>query len=361
MHDDGLPGSRHAGTGSRAARVDSPSPAIPAAGETADRAGSCNTPPRDKFVPPAVGVLAAGVDTLKLVSYVGDDRSVRAIEGLGTRSAAGGARQVMAAIPDARVFFYPATSLLGIEGHPGGEGALASGDDLAGWAEDVRELLYEQGLRLDDRLMVARCDAAVNVSTVPADGAAILAGAAAVVPPRLKVDTWRSRAGLETVYYARPGGSKVARLYDWGVAHDPRGIPRHTNLRAEDQRRADRPSRREDVRHLSTESVRHAFRERFGALAKATEGVTVASVPVLIDKLGVLVEQGGMTWAQAERAIGYVMLTRSGAAPVSRKTTWRRQTELRELGLVVAEGELAPVEVNLGEVYERIAEEGAWA
>jgi hypothetical protein len=327
-------------------------------------AGRCNTPPPAKSG--RTIVRGGGIDTLKIASYVADDRSLRALRqpGLTARPAKGGAELVGRAdgepwpLPGVRALFYPASSLLAIEGHPSGErGTLASPDDVPGWCDELREILALQGFRLDDRVGVSRCDAAVDVTTTPSYGRAVLAGVAAIVPPRMKLDTHRSVAGIETVYYETARGRKLARWYDSGVKYGT--SERLTSLRAEDQRRYDRQARRLDARTLTTRDVRDAFRTRWGALQKATKGVTVATSPVLVDKLGVAVELGELRFGKAARLLGAIELLRSGARAPER-TLRRVRSELRDAGLVQLEGELEPVELDVGELVERVCDEAVW-
>jgi len=313
-----------------------------------------------------LSVADAGIDTAKVSSYVAHDRSIRAmLEGQPTRNAGGGAVLVLGddgskdwPVAGARTLFYPRFSLLAVEGHPSGaRGALAAPDDVPGWCEDLRTAFADRGVTVDDRLGAARLDAAVTIRTEPRDGAAILSGVAAIVPPRVKLETFRDRDAIETVYYVTEKGRKLARCYDSG--HHYGTAERLSTIRFEDQRTYDRPSRRFDVRTVTTANVREAFRDRWGALAKATEGVSVSSVPVTVDRLGVMYETGAVTWAQAERAVGATLLLRSGCRPHD-KTLQRRRRELRELGVVLLEGELEPVDVHLGEVLERVCDEAVW-
>jgi hypothetical protein len=177
------------------------------------------------------------------------------------------------------------------------------------------------------------------------------------VPPRLKVETYRSQRAIETVYYVTERGAKRARWYDSATAYET-AAPL-TTIRAEDQRRYDRPARRLDARTVTTANVRHAFRERWSVLSRATRGVTVATLPVLVDKLGVMVEQDELTIARAEQAVGFTVLAGSGLA-FPERTARRRRRMLRELGLVQLEGELEPVEVDMGAAVDAICDGAVW-
>lgn len=340
------------------------------------KAGRCNTPPGCTDATP----FEAGIDTAKVVGRLVDDRSLRALQqpGLTSRPGKGGALLIEARPPDAwrgdpderpdcpawpapacTVLFYPASSLLAVEGHPSRDrGVLASANDVAGWAADLREVFADAGILWPADLGLARLDAAVTAECDRSHGAALLSGVAAVQPPRGKLEVFRGREGVETVYQVTERGRKLARAYDSGHAYGT--AERFAKVRLEDQRRADRPGRRLDPRAVNTETTRQAFSERWAPWVNATKGVTVASVSVLTDKLGVMVEAGAIEYGEAERLLGYINLTRSGLGP-NRNLDWRRRRSLGDVGLVVAEGDLRPVEVALGEMVERFVDEAVWA
>jgi hypothetical protein len=89
------------------------------------------------------------------------------------------------------------------------------------------------------------------------------------------------------------------------------------------------------------------------------KGVRVASLPVLTNTLAGQLASGDLTRAQAERMIGFVHLESAGA-PCERRTWYRRRRELRELGLVVADGFFEPVEVDVAAVLEAALDSPAW-
>lgn len=80
---------------------------------------------------------------------------------------------------------------------------------------------------------------------------------------------------------------------------------------------------------------------------------------VLADKLADLVDGGDLTARQAEGLAGYLVLAKRGVT-VSRSATYRRRAKLRELGLVVADGALEEVEVDLHQVLDRALDGAAW-
>jgi hypothetical protein len=149
----------------------------------------------------------------------------------------------------------------------------------------------------------------------------------------------------------------LGRFYDKG--YESGAAARGTLLRLEDQRRWPRASRR-DVTELTGDYVRGQFQRRFYPLWKASKGVTVGGVLVLAQKLLELQEAGDVTPRQAERLAGFLVLEQAQASRVSRATTFRRQAEVGELGLVLADGVLEEVEVDLHAVMEEALDGAVW-
>jgi hypothetical protein len=333
------------------------------------RRASSNSPPSVKTGGFGGEAFEAGVDTLALSGALRDEASVLAIKqpGLVHHRVKSDCWRVQGPEswglwpgPSARLFYFERSQLLRIEGHPSGvSGLLASPDDIPGYAEALLESLAAVGVRVREPIGVARCDGTVTLAyDRPLDGLAVLAGVAAIKPPRLKINAHRGDV-LETVYYETATGRKRARWYDSGRKHETAAPG--LNIRAEDQRLYDRSSRRLDARKVTTANVRQAFRDRFVTLAKATEGVTVAGVPVIVEKVARRVRQGSCTTSRAEKAIAFSLLSRAGCGDVyATRTAERRRALLREEGLVLLEGELAPVEVDLGAVLEAALDRGVW-
>jgi len=88
-------------------------------------------------------------------------------------------------------------------------------------------------------------------------------------------------------------------------------------------------------------------------------GVRVASLPVLTENVADQLRSGEITRSQAERIIGFLHLETAGA-PCGRRTWYRRRRELRERGLVVADGFFERVDVDLADVLEAALESPAW-
>jgi hypothetical protein len=189
-----------------------------------------------------------------------------------------------------------------------------------------------------------------------------LAGVAAVATtaPRSQAEVRFAKDGtgaVETVYLRGYSGVKIlGRWYDKGLESGM--APRGERVRAEDQRRYPKGHRR-GIHELEGAYVRSKFQQRFYPLWQATKGVTVGGVVVLHDRLADLVVEGEISARQAEQLAGYVALQKRGVSQ-KRSTTYNRRKQLRELGLVVADGCLEEVEVDLHEVLEEALESPSW-
>jgi hypothetical protein len=93
-------------------------------------------------------------------------------------------------------------------------------------------------------------------------------------------------------------------------------------------------------------------------MRKAVDGVKAASFPVVAQAIADEVKYGYRTHREAERLIGTAVLLHGGAAEaIPRSSRYRRLSELREAGFVVAEDFMEPVEVDLGGELEAALEE----
>lgn len=315
------------------------------------------------------------------------------------------------------VGWHEGSGLMWAEGHPGAlcglEGLCAPKllpDALAGLEEALREALVPvpygravvdlYGDRHDGAGGVRRCDATVDWRAPDAAvGLAVLAGVAAVAAsaPRAQAEVRFCKDGsgtIETVYLRGMGGVKVlGRWYDKGLQAGT--APRGELLRIEDQRRYPFGHRREVVELADGEYVRQSFAQRFYPLWQASKGVTVAGQVVLLDKLAEAVKACGdecpdcgagpgrqcghnrISEAKADRLAGWLLLSsrRDGKRLVvdggklasremmlSAATARRRRAELRDLGLVVADGLTIwqEVEVDLHAVIEEALETDRW-
>jgi hypothetical protein len=279
-----------------------------------------------------------------------------------------------------RVGWIRANGLLYAEGHPAADG-LCRPAELPAAFQRLEAALLQSGVpvppgrSVDDCFPlpyagrepgfagVRRVDATVDLAmSSMSEGLAVLAGVAAMatVAPRSQAEVRYAKDGsgsVETVYFRGLSGVKIlGRWYDKGL--EACSAPRGRLVRAEDQRRFPRGSRR-GVGEFTPEYVRSKFQERFYPLWRASKGVTVAGPLVLTDKMVDLVEGGEISVAKAHRLAGFVVLAKHGIRQPAR-TARRYRSELRELGLVVADGAMEEVEVDLHEVLEQALDGPSW-
>jgi len=311
----------------------------------------------------------------------------------------------LAPLPGYRVGWNSGASMLWAEGHPL-DGGLCSPDALpAAFASLVGDLLaagvpvpgglsrdefYVGGLgdlddyrgrRHDGFVGVRRVDSTVDLRfDSPGEGLAALAGVGAVVAHgaghaqlRYGVD-----GGLETIYlHGRGGRTILGRWYDKGL--EAGSAPRGTLIRPEDQRRYVKETRR-DVPELTSRYVRDQFQRRFVSLYKASKGVKVTGPIGIADRLAGMIEAKEITARKAEQLAGYAVMRAASRGRVrslpqdefgrvdleqdsgyaSRTTDWRRRADLTNYGLVLADGVLDEVEVDLESVLERCLDSAAW-
>jgi hypothetical protein len=328
-----------------------------------------------------VEVMRAGIDTAGLCWYVPVD------------SPAGLALDEMASVPTKRGYLLPdsvggqrvgwnrGAGMLWTEGHPSPEGLCAAADFPASREELVKAMvdhgipvppgvsadLWELGddLATPNRQAgfagVRRLDTTLDLCCPPAEGLAVLAGVAAVArdAARVKAQVRYSEdgTGVETVYFHGPAGRKVlSRWYDKG--REAGIAPPGGLVRPEDQRWYAKGMRRE-VEEFSPTYVRGNFQRKHAALYKASKGVIVAGPIVLAQKLAEHVEQGELSAPQAHDLAGFLLMD-AVRVPGSRATAARRRAAIRELGLVLADGVLQEVEVNLHDVLEQCMDASAW-
>jgi hypothetical protein len=280
-----------------------------------------------------------------------------------------------------RVGWFPGSGLLFAEGHPDQDG-LCRSDALPAAAAAVREGLCDRGVippswRLwslvgPDGPRVAtggvgfggirRLDSTVDLSfESPAEGLAALAGVAALSLPRVKTQVIREVGGrrVETVYFRGSSGKRVlARWYDKGVESGSAG--RGLHVRPEDQRRFPKEARLDLAAVASSTYVRDAFVRRFSPLWRAAKGVKVAGVIELAQRLAEMQDEGLISPGEAKRIAGHLVLDAADAQRQSRSQCYKDRADARKHGLVLADGVLDEVEVDLGEVLERALDAECW-
>lgn len=210
---------------------------------------------------------------------------------------------------------------------------------------------------------IRRLDSTVDLAVdTAAEGVAIMAGIAAVARdmPASKTNVWFGEQGgrIQTVAIHGPsGGRLLGRVYDKG-AESGTAAPGRL-LRPEDQRRWAKGWRR-DVEELTGQYVREKYVSRFAPLWRASKGVTVAGPIVLAQKLADLVVADELAPSRARTLAGFLLLEGLGAPQGGARTRRTLRRECREHGLVIADGVLQEVEVNLGSVLEAALETDAW-
>ena len=321
-------------------------------------------------------VTAAGVDTWSPAWYANPDDLERTARELTTVAGPLGSRLIPYQLDGHRVGWFR-DGLVFAEGHPRGDG-LASADSLIPRALQLQEAIAEAGIPISPRERplrslgatstgvagLRRLDSTVNLRmSTRAEGLAALAGVAALVrdsPGKAEVFYGPDR-GVETVYLRGHAGKRIlGRWYDKGLeaALAPRGLM----LRVENQQRWPKASRR-DVEDVDSLSLRAGLQKRFYTVWQASKGVRVAGPAVIYEKLVEAVESGQISPREAEALAGHVALTvvagRRGAG-VSKSTMYRRERSARELGLVLADGVLEEVDVDLGAILEEVMDTDAW-
>ncbi len=324
-----------------------------------------------------VTVERAGVDTWSPCWSVDPDST--AGEWLSARATRAAARGTLLGekIAGHRVGWVRQAGMLYAEGHPTGDGLCPPGDLPGAYERLVGELLAEgvpvpigragvdlYGAAYEGLAGIRRLDATCDLRTGSTlEGRALMGAVAAVArdAPRCKGQAiWAADGSqVETVYFRGYGGARIlGRWYDKGT--ESGGAPPGRWLRPEDQRRFPREHRRA-VQELTPDYVRGKFVQRFEPLWRATRGVKVGGLSVVSERLVEAVEAGELTPRAAELLAGYVALRQTGADRlVNKQNRTRRRRGLRELGLVLADGVLEEVEVDLGEALESLLDGGCW-
>jgi hypothetical protein len=200
---------------------------------------------------------------------------------------------------------------------------------------------------------IRRLDLTVDLERPADHGRAILSGIAALEPRLpLKSVIHRGPRGIETVTWQGSSG-KVARTYDKGIesgSHRP-----GERVRLEDQRRFGRGVRMQSA-EVEAGYARALFERRFSMIWAAKKGLTVTTLGPAIAKVQEAVHAGDMTPASALKVIGYLVTEQRGVEVGSRSSRYRHRQAARELGLVLADGAVEEVEIDLAEQTAEISE-----
>jgi hypothetical protein len=326
-------------------------------------------------------VKAAGIDTWSVCWYLEPDSSAtRAMQMLATDPGPR-SRLLPEKVAGHRVGWFPGSRLLFAEGHPV-EGGLAPGHQLPEALGRISEGLRDRGIlppsfnlrpHFDHRNDpvknggvgfggIRRLDSTVDLRFDRGDeGVAVLAGVGALPLPRVKTQIMREVGGhrVETVYFRGRSGKRVlGRWYDKGIESqtERRGLL----LRPEDQRRYDKGTRLDVEAVASGTFVRDQFVRRFEPLWRASKGVKVAGAVELGQRVAEMVDEGVLTPRQAVDVAGWLLLEQSDSNRQSRATWYRKRRRCADLGLVVADGTVDPVEVDIHDVIEMALDSEVW-
>lgn len=304
----------------------------------AEPGGACNT-----RLSPSNGTPDAGCDTWRLLFKTAD------------------------AIPDKGklghydLLPFRSNSCFVLDGHPT-PGKLANGRDLYDALDEACSLVTEHIGPHTTFEGPSRVDSTANLPMESAaEGVALLTGCAALIDslPGVKPEVIGKPA--ETVYWLskRGRGAKLARGYEASAMHPELAAERWEVIRFEDQRKL-RNGRRPLTQDLIDPAYyRSRWRDRFEPLWQHSKGVKVLSASELPRRAKDLIRSGAMTYRQAERAVGFAVLSEVGEAP-SRSRAYERRALLRDHGLVLADDFYEPVEVELADVLERALDSPAW-
>lgn len=321
-------------------------------------------------------VTEAGVDTWSPCWYVAPDGpAARWLGEQATVPSKRGAWLVAEPVGGHRLGWFPA-GLVFAEGHPDPAGGLCPANELVPRALELQEAIQAAGLPLSGRERgftslgaaseglsgLRRADFTVNVEMAGPAGLATLAAIAGLMrdAPGVKNVIYGAQRRVETVYLRGHSGRAVlGRWYD--KATESLVGPPGSLVRGEDQRRWPKGYRR-DVEELTPTEVKRSFQRRFYPLWKASKGVTVAGLAVVVEKLVEAVDAGEIGRQQGRLLIGDTCLEAYGhGGELVSPSTRRLSRQLRrELGLVLADGVLQEVEVDVAEVLEAALDTDLW-
>lgn len=312
-------------------------------------------------------MVSAGIDTWSVCWYLKNDATADHMAAIAT-ARAGRFDLVPEPVAEHRVLFDRTNRLLWAEGHPA-EDRLAPVDAgyLVGVQEAIADGIGDLGVAVPRRRYrgaterssgpagIRRLDLTVDLQRTSTIGRAILTGVAALeAPGQLRSTIHRAPDhAIATVTWEGASG-KMARTYDKGLesgSHAP-----GERVRLEDQRRFQAHTR------IATETIDPGyaamlFNRRFGPVWGARKGLIVTTIGPAIERVQAAVDAGEMTPAAGYKVIGFLVTEQRGVdVGASRASRYRHKRAARELGLVLADGVLEEIEVDLAEEVAEAAE-----
>jgi len=234
--------------------------------------------------------------------------------------------------------------------------SLAAPDDLLLAEQAAHGFLKENGCELGDAepARLGRIDLASELRfSDPSEGSAFLHSLASLDVPwcKSRVDG-RKGSKIETVsFHGARGKTIYLRAYDKGIESgtDKPGV----RIRVERQKRF-RKSREPFGQDFAVSDLRKAYWGReFSRLADLPTA-TVCDVRGALETLA----ERAPTYALMERLAGYIVV--GGLIEYSQPTRWRRESELRNLGIFVDPGtQVERLEVPVGAYLQTLG--AAWA
>jgi hypothetical protein len=215
-------------------------------------------------------------------------------------------------------------------------------------------LMRENGCQLgDEPARLGRVDLASEMRfSDPSEGSAFLHSLSALDVPwcKSRVDG-RKGTNIETVsFHGTRGKTIYLRAYDKGV--ESRTERAGQRIRVERQKRY-RKEREPSVGQLQDSDLRKAFWGREFARLSELPSATVCDVAGALDVLYERCE----SWQKFERLAGYIVVGR--LIDYDSVTKWRRESEMRALGLSVDPTQVERLDVPVGRYIQTLG--AAWA
>lgn len=255
--------------------------------------------------------------------------------------------------PDGMIY-YEGRAAAFLAGDPR-DHSLAAVQDLTS-AEQAALIIAEQnGMRFSEGSLarLGRIDLAAELRfDEPDEGSAFLHSLAALDVPwcKSRVDG-RKGSHLETVSFHGTRGSTIyLRAYDKGIESGTHSPGKRIRVERQKRYRKTKEPRAVDLNVLDFQKA-YVGRE-FARLAELPSA-TVCNVPDAADVLWERAE----TWSQFERLAGYITMGAYIAYP--EHIEYRRQAELRNLGIFVDPAQNERIDVPVGRYLETLAT--AWA